>query len=55
MRPASTFSIIQLSNSRVFGMGPIAVWIGMFTDWTVRAIVFTVRLRSRKWLEHRVI
>lgn len=41
--------------ARVFGMGPIAVWIGMFTDWTVRAIVFTVRLRSRKWLEHRVI
>ena len=23
---------------RVMGFGPIAVWIGMFTDWTVRAI-----------------
>ena len=40
---------------RVMGFGPMGVWIGMFTDWTVRAIVFTVRLRSRKWLEHRVI
>ena len=36
---------------RVFEMGPIAVWIGMFTDWTVRAIVFSVRVKNRKWLE----
>lgn len=41
--------------ARVFGMGPIAVWIGMFTDWTVRAVVFSIRLKNRKWLEHRVI
>ena len=40
---------------RVFEMGPIAVWIGMFTDWTVRAIVFSVRVKNRKWLEHKVI
>lgn len=40
---------------RVFKMGPIAVWIGMFTDWTVRAIVFSVRVKNRKWLEHQVI
>ena len=40
---------------RVFEMGPIAVWIGMFTDWTVRAIVFSVRVKNRKWLEHQVI
>lgn len=41
--------------ARVLGFGPIAVWIGMFTDWTVRAIIFTVRFRSRKWLEHKII
>lgn len=40
---------------RVLGMGPMAVWIGMFTDWTVRAIVFTLRFHSRRWLEHRVV
>ncbi len=40
---------------RVWGFGPIAVWIGMFTDWTVRAVVFSVRFRRRKWLEHRVV
>ena len=40
---------------RVMGFGPIAVWIGMFTDWTVRAIVYMFRFYSRKWLEHQVI
>ena len=41
--------------ARVFGMGPMAVWIGMFTDWTVRGVVYTLRFRSRKWLGHKVI
>ena len=41
--------------ARVFGMGPMAVWIGMFTDWTIRCIVNTVRFKSGKWLEHQVV
>ena len=40
---------------RVHGFGPIAVWIGMFTDWTVRGIVFTIRFKSRRWLAHEVV
>lgn len=40
---------------RFFGFGPIAVWIGMFADWTVRGIIFLLRFRSRKWLNHHVI
>lgn len=38
-----------------FGMGPMAVWYGMFTDWTVRGIIFGWRFHSRKWLQHKVI
>ena len=38
-----------------YHMGPIAVWIGMFADWTVRAIVFTWRFHSRKWLNHHIV
>ena len=34
--------------ARGFGMGPMAVWIGMFTDWTVQGAVYTLRFRSRK-------
>ena len=40
---------------RFHGFGPIAVWIGMFTDWTVRGIVFTIRFKSRRWLAHEVV
>ena len=40
---------------RFFGFGPMAVWIGMFTDWSVRAIVFTLRFFSGKWAEFHVI
>ena len=39
---------------RVCGFGPMAVWIGMFTDWTVRGFFFVRRFRSGKWLEHEV-
>ena len=41
--------------ARVLHFGPIAVWIGMFTDWTIRNIIYTVRFRSRKWLNHQVV
>ena len=40
---------------RGVGFGPMGVWIGMFADWTVRAVLFTWRFHSRKWLEHKVI
>lgn len=40
---------------KVFHMGPMAVWVGMFADWTLRAIIFTARFLSGKWLNHHVI
>ena len=39
---------------RVLGFGPIAVWIGMFADWTIRGAAFLLRFRSGRWLLHRV-
>ncbi len=41
--------------SRVWGFGPMAVWIGMFADWTLRAVIFTCRFLSGKWLQKKVI
>jgi len=38
-----------------WGLGPIAVWIGMFADWTLRGIIFTTRFISGKWIEKKVI
>ncbi len=40
---------------RVMGFGPMAVWIGMFTDWSVRAVVFTIRFYSGRWMNFRVV
>ncbi len=41
--------------THTFHMGPIAVWIGMFTDWSVRSILYLYRFRSRRWLRHKLI
>jgi len=40
---------------RFAGFGPIAVWIAMFVDWTLRSIIFTWRYFSGKWAEIKVI
>ena len=39
----------------VMHMGIVAAWIGMFSDWGVRAIIFTKRFVSKKWLNYSVI
>ena len=46
---------LAIGLARIFGMGPLAVWIGMFTDWFVRGAIFTLRFRSGRWATKRVI
>lgn len=40
---------------RVVKTGPIGVWYGMFADWGVRGVVFTIRFVRGKWLRFKVI
>lgn len=40
---------------KVFHYGPMAVWIGMFADWTIRSFIFAGRFLSGKWLNNQVI
>lgn len=40
---------------RAFGMGPMAVWYGMFADWTLRSIIFISRYLSGAWMKKEVI
>ncbi len=40
---------------RYTNAGPMSAWLAMFTDWSVRAVIFVHRFHSRKWLRHRVI
>lgn len=39
---------------RVFQFGLMGVWIGMFADWIVRAVVFTTRFVNGKWLRYKI-
>ena len=40
---------------RAYHFGPMAVWIGMFTDWTIRAVIFSVRFLRGKWLKSLIV
>ena len=40
---------------RVVKSGPIGVWYGMFADWGVRGVIFTIRFVRGKWLRFKVI
>lgn len=46
--------ILRVSLGYVFalplGMGVLGVWLAMMIDWVARAIFFSLRLRSGKWL-----
>ena len=47
--------LLAMILARGLGMGPMAVWIGMFADWSVRGIIYAIRLKNKKWLNHQVI
>lgn len=64
VRFSMTTSIITMWGCRValciflvkaFGMGPMAVWYGMFADWTLRSIIFISRYLSGAWMKKEVI
>ena len=40
---------------RFLGFGPMGVWIGMFADWTIRGLIFTVRFFSQKWIGQKLV
>lgn len=42
---------LSIALIRIFGMGPIGVWYGMFADWTIRGIIFTTRFFSGRWVK----
>lgn len=35
----------------VLGMGVMGVWLGIYSEWAVRSVVFALRLQRRKWLK----
>ena len=47
--------VVSVVLIRALGFGPLGVWIGMFSDWAVRAFLYVRRFRSGKWAEHEVV
>ena len=41
--------------SGVLHLGILSVWLGMFMDWGVRAIIYRIHFVSGKWLSKSVI
>ena len=35
----------------VLGFGVMGVWLGIYSEWAVRSMLFTIRLRRRKWMK----
>ena len=46
---------VAIYLARALGFGPIAVWIGMFIDWMIRSVVYSLRFYSRRWLRFSVL
>lgn len=46
---------VAIYLARALGFGPIAVWIGMFIDWMIRSVVYSLRFHSRRWLRFSVL
>lgn len=40
---------------KMYHMGPMAVWYGMFADWTIRAFIFSGRFISGRWLKNSLV
>jgi len=49
------YGLIATVLMRFMGFGPMGVWIGMFCDWTVRAVIYIFRFRSGRWATKKVI
>ncbi len=36
-------------------LGILGIWIAMYMDWTIRGIMYVIRIRGIKWLKYRVM
>jgi len=45
-----TVSVMGWFSFPGFGMGVWGVWLAMMLDWVVRAVLYTVRFVTDKWL-----
>jgi len=46
--------VLGVLLAKQFAMGLAGVWIAMYVDWVVRAVLFLLRYRSGKWKEKAI-
>lgn len=60
----TVISLVSMWLCRVLGayvlgivleMGILGVWIAMLADWLLRAVLFPIRFRGKKWLRHKLV
>ena len=64
VRYTMTASIVSMLLCRValsyifvkgFGFGVISIWMAIFCDWGLRALLFTLRMRGNAWFKHKIV
>jgi putative MATE family efflux protein len=40
---------------KVFSFGVLSIWMAIFIDWGVRALLFSLRMRGSAWYKHKLI
>lgn len=41
--------------AKTLGLGVLGVWIAMYVDWAFRSVMYTLRYRSGKWQEKKLV
>jgi putative MATE family efflux protein len=39
----------------VLNFGVLGIWIGMYTDWVVRGLLYCFRLQGEQWIKHKIV
>ena len=47
--------VVSIILIKVFNLGILGVWIGMFVDWFGRGISYLIRFNSGKWLDKKAV
>lgn len=40
---------------KVLGFGVLSIWMAIFCDWGVRALLFILRMRGRAWYKYKIV
>ena len=55
----STMFIVRICVGYILGvwleMGVVGIWLGMYSDWVVRSVIYFLRIKSGKWKNKGIV